>query len=88
MKNKKKESLLRQVSATDYDVSGDDCPHSPASTIKNLKRYTKILEKLRKAGITEEEIKFLGDFHQADALHVFKLAAASDTFEAKRKSMN
>jgi hypothetical protein len=88
MKNKKKESLLGQVAAKDYDVSGSDCPHSPASTIENIKRYTRIIEKMRKAGITEGEIDFLSDSLQADALHVFKLAAASDAFESKKKSAN
>ena len=88
MKNKKMESLLGQVSATHYDVSGDDCPHSPTSTIKNIKRYTRIIEKMRKAGITEEEIDFLSDSLQADALHVFKLAAARDAVESNKKSVN
>ena len=88
MKNKKKGPLLGQVVAKDYDVPGGDCPHSPASTIENIKRYTRIIEKMRKAGITEEEIDFLGDSLQADALHVFKLIAAGDAVESKKKSVN
>jgi len=86
--NRKKKPLVEQVLATDYAVSGEDCPHSPAITIKNLKRYDKILAKMRKAGITEDEISFLADFNQADALHVFKLCAAGDAFESNRKSLN
>ncbi len=84
----KKKSLVGKVIATDYDLSGDDCPHSPAVTIKNLRRYDKLLGKMRKAGITEDEIDFLSDFNQADALHVLKLTSAVDAFESKKKSVN
>jgi hypothetical protein len=84
----KKKSLVEQVLATDYAMSGARCPHSPAATINNLKRHDKILAKMRKAGVTEDEIDFLTDFYQADALHVFKLSAASDAFESGKKSLN
>ncbi len=88
MKNNEKKSLLGQVAAKKYDVSVDDDCHSPAMTIENIKRHSKIIEKMREAGITDEEINFLSDFYQADAVHVQRLLAAGDTFESKKKSLN
>ena len=84
----KKKRLIDGVLETDYAVSGTRCPHSPAMTMNNLKRHDKILAKLRKAGVTEDEIDFLVDFYQAEALHVFKHSAASDAFESKKKCVN
>jgi len=62
MKNNEKKSLLGQVAAKKYDATADDGCHSPAMTIENIKRLDKILAKMRKAGISDEEIDFLGDF--------------------------
>ncbi len=88
MKKAKKKSLLELVVATRYDASGDDRPHSPAATIENIKRHRKIIAKMRKAGITGDEINFLLDLHQADAVHFQKLVTAGDAFESKKKSLN
>lgn len=87
-KGPKKRSLLDQVVDTKYDVNDQDCPHSPSMTIENLKRHDRILEKMRKAGISEEEIEFLGDFWQADLAHVWKLIRANEDFDCKKAAVN
>ena len=88
MKRKKKESLLGKVLEKNYDASVDDGSDLRVSTLENIKRHDRILAKMRKAGITEEEIDFLLDFNQADAVHVQKLASAYYASEAKKKSVN
>jgi hypothetical protein len=47
--------------------------YQPPASMENLKRLDAILAKMRRAGISEDDIKFLGDFYQADAMHVWKL---------------
>jgi hypothetical protein len=60
---------------------------SPA-TIANIKRYTRIIGKMRKAGISEKDIEWLCRYLQADVLHVQRLIAKSDAYEAKKHSAN
>jgi hypothetical protein len=51
---------------------------NPFTNHQNLKRLDRILTRMRQAGISEEDIEFLGDFWQADALHVWKLIDESE----------
>ncbi len=43
---------------------------------------------MRAAGISEDDIDFLGDFYQADVAHVWKLNEASEEFERKKVAAN
>jgi hypothetical protein len=82
---KTRDSLLGQVIKQDYSAC---LYHSPAITLKNLKKHTRILRKMRQAGITEEEINFMNDFDQADAVHVLKLTQAADQIEIRKLTGN
>ncbi len=54
--------------------------------MKNIARYSRIVEKMRKKGIKDEEIEFLLDFQTKDALHVADLAAKSEAHEQEQKT--
>lgn len=47
-------------------------------TEKNLMRLDRILAKMRKAGISESDIEFLGKFYADDASHVDRLIAVGE----------
>lgn len=65
-------SYFEKVMKAIYEP-GVERPPTPMSSREALKRHGSILAKMRRAGISEEDIQFLGDFYQADAMHVWKL---------------
>jgi len=84
MKTDKKRSLLVEVYEAAYEVGGR-MPHSPSMNVRNFKRLDRIIEKMRKAGITAEEINFIQDFAAADAVHFLKLTAAAEQYEEEKR---
>lgn len=56
------------------------------TTIANIERYSEIVDKMRAAGIAEEDIEFILDFQTKDALHVADLIEKSKTHEQEQKA--
>ena len=86
--NLRAKSLVGEVIGANYNLDRPEVPHSPSMTLKYLKRHNRIVAKMRAAGISEEDISFLSDFWQADAVHVLKLSEASDESQRKKASVN
>jgi D-arabinose 1-dehydrogenase-like Zn-dependent alcohol dehydrogenase len=55
---------------------------------KDLKRLTKILNKLRAAGICEKDIHFLSEFWQKDLTHVQKVIELGKQEERRQAEQN
>ena len=54
------------------------------SSIPNIRRYSKIIQKIRAAGISEEDIEFILDYQTKDALHVADLAEKAKAHEREK----
>jgi hypothetical protein len=66
----------------EYDIYG----HPKHSTLANMRKQSRIIEKMRKAGITDAEIDWLLAYYQTDALHIANLAAMSTVDQVQQQN--